>query len=83
MDPVLAEQAEMDVTDVARRPSVEQVLAVRFDLLEHGPIDACRVGTEATLRARHLDDPATQEFRMVSCDSVDRVAFGHGNETLR
>ncbi len=39
LHPVLAEEPEMDVADLAGRPLVEEVLAERLDSFEHGAVD--------------------------------------------
>ena len=55
VDRELAEQPEVDVTDLAGVPSIEQVLAMRLDLVERGAVDTGRVGGESALRAGHAD----------------------------
>ena len=77
LHPVLAEQAEMDVADLAGRPPVEQVLAVRLDSFEHGPVDACCVGSEATLGTGHPHGASGEQLAVISGDPVDGMTLGH------
>jgi hypothetical protein len=46
--------------------SVEEVLAVRFDALEHGAVDAFGVGIEAALRTRDPDGAADEQLGVVA-----------------
>ena len=82
VDPILAEQAEVDVADLAGRPPVEEVLAVGLDPLEHGAIDARCVGGEPSLRARDPEPSPGQQLGVIACDPVNRVALGHRCATV-
>jgi hypothetical protein len=77
LHPVLAEQAEVHVADLAGRPSVEQVLAVRLDALEHCAIHPFGVGIEAALWTGDTNRVADEQFGVVAGDAVDGVALGH------
>ncbi len=65
------------MADLAGRPLVEQVLAVRLDPFEHGAVDALGSGGEPSLRARHAYGSAREEPTVVPSDAMDGVALRH------
>src|SRR5687767_8831043 len=64
-------EAEVDVEDVARRPPVEEVLAVRLHGLEHLSVEPGRAGGEPPLWRRHRHWPAGQRPRVLPRQRVD------------
>ncbi len=71
------------MADLAGRPSVEQVLAVRLDALEHCAIDPFGVGIEAALWTGDTDRVAGEQLGVVAGDAVDGVALGHASANVR
>ena len=65
------------MADLAGVPPVEQVLTHGFEVGQHVPIDVLGFGGEAALRRRHPKRMTHEQSAVVSCDSVDRMSFGH------
>ena len=69
--------------DEVRAVDLEQVLAVRLDVLQHPPVDDLGVGDEPPLRAGHVHRPPGVAPALQARQAVHGVAFGHGLQAAR
>jgi len=80
---VLAVQPEVDVQDPIALPPVEEVLPVGLDAIEALSVQSPRSITESPLRRAHAQALANDVARLITGESMDGVAFGHGAVSAR
>jgi len=79
-----AEQPEVNVAYFARRPVVEQMLAVGLNLAENGAIDTLGIAGKTSLGTGDPQGPTAEQLSVVSGNFVNGVSFWHeGHRTGR
>ena len=83
MPPHLAEEAKMDMQDIAVRPVGKHVLSVRLHSGKYPTLQAGRTSRETSLQRGHRNVPTGKGSLEGVRETVDRVALWHRGKSRR